>query len=346
MNTILSIDLGSHTMHMAEGVFQKNAVHVKRSASFPIPEGSLVREAVAYPQLLADAIQSNAHSAGFQAKDVVITMNADFAIVRDVDLPPAKPKELEAMIGNEMAESFYISKSDIIQFKEIDRVTSDLGEPLTRYRVAAIDRDLVESFHQVLKLTKLKALAMDINLNAIDKLFSKATSINGRPLEDKGTMLIDFGHSGTTLYVVAKGKPLFFRRLPIGSGEIDHMVSETLQASASESRELKEKELSFFNGSEKSSAVFSELNPFFVRFSDEVRKIISFYNNRSGSAAVDHICLFGNGSKLAGLPEYLAANLGLPVERISSMEHISLVGGQALDVAHINAIGSLIRYEK
>ena len=346
MNTILSIDLGSHTIHMAEGIHQKHGTNVWKTASFPVPEGCLLKETVTYPQLLADAIESYAKSSGFQAKEVVLTMNGDFALVRDLDLPIAKPKELEGMIRHGMTESFYISQDDVLQYKEIDRVMGDAGETLVRYRVIAIDRELIEGYYEVLKLTKLKVRAMDLNLNAIDKVFASANSINGLELRDQATLLIDYGHSGMTLYVISKGKPLFFRRLSIGSGEIDQVLSDVLKISVSEARGLKEKETSFFNNDEKTSPIFAELNPYFNRFNDEVRKVISFYNNRAGSTAIGQVFLFGNGSKLAGLSENLSSNLGLPVELVRSIDTMKVSGDGEIEAGSLNAIGALIRFDK
>jgi hypothetical protein len=45
----------------------------------------------------------------------------------------------------------------------------------------------------------------------MDKLLTWADSINDRPYGEDAVMLLDFGHSLTTLYIVSKGRPIFHR---------------------------------------------------------------------------------------------------------------------------------------
>lgn len=343
MNTLLSIDFGSRNMHLAEGTSNKGRLTVRKCSTFPMPDGCMKGETVVNPQVLAEAVRNAIRAGGFHAKEVTVTMNAGFAMVRDIDLPIAKPKELESMIRNEMVQYFHVSSNDILQYKVIEQTRSSDGEAMTRYRVASIDKDIVDSYYAVLELVKLKIIAMDINLNAMDKLLTGVLSLNDRIIGEEAVMLIDYGRSGTTLYIAARDKPLFFRRLNIGSEEIENTLSDALQLSAGEIRELKESGHSFFDESEGPS-YYTALKPLFYRFNDEIRKIISFYNSRAGISAIGHVYLFGGGSGLAGLPEYWAANLGLPVDTIRSIDRVGMTDAQLLDAACINAVGALFRY--
>ena len=45
---------------------------------------------------------------------------------------------------------------------------------------------------------------MDININAIDKLFAWAESFNGKEIKnDEAILLMDFGHSTTSVYIAS-----------------------------------------------------------------------------------------------------------------------------------------------
>lgn len=331
-------------MHLVEGFYHKNRLSLKKFSSFPVPEGCMQKEAVTNPKLLSDAIQTAIQTAGFQAKQATLTMNASFATVRDVDLPLAKAKELGAMIKNEMVEAYHISPDDILEYREIDKIQGIGGETLSRYRVAAVDREIVEGFHQMMRQNKFKSVFMDINLNAIDKLFNSLVGINDTIIGEQAVMLIDYGHSGTTLFIASKDKPLFFRRLAIGSGEIERLVADALQLNISNIKDLKDGGFNFFDNSDTASSYYSALKPYFYRLIDEVRKIISFYNSRAGISAISHVYLYGNGGKLAGLGDYLSESVGLPISLINSIDKVSMPEGQVFDAAYLNAIGALIRY--
>lgn len=359
MKTRISIDIGSRNIHIAEGGFQKGQLSLRRSQSFEIPEGCISEESVKDAQLLADTMANSLKAGKFRSKEAVLTVNAGNAIIRELDFPQAKPRELDSMIRNEMQQTFHVIKSDIIQYKEIGKIVDHDGSKLKRYRVAALDRGIAEGYYSVINKAKLKACAMDLNVNAMDKLLTWADSINDRPYGEDAVMLLDFGHSLTTLYIVSKGRPIFHRHLNISSGSMDGILlstalqqtEDTLEGLAEDqrnsipkdAREIKER-INIFDGSAEAVPYYNALQPFFYRLNDEIRKVAAFYNDRSQGSNIAFIYLFGQGSELAGLAEHLSGSLSLPVEKLRSVgrKHASI----KVDPAHLNAVAALIRIER
>lgn len=354
MKTRVSIDIGSRNIHIVEGGFQKGQLSLRRSQSFELPENSIADETIKDPDLLANALSNALKTGKFHNGDAVLTINASHAVIRELDLPHSKPKELDSMIKNEMFQTFHIQKTDIIQYKEIGKIDSD-GDRLKRYRVAAIDQAIVESFLGVMSKAKLKASVMDVNINAVDKLLSWTDSINERPFGEDAVMLLDFGQSLTTLYIVAKGKPLFYRNINISSGSMDSILLSAAQQQYEDSldvvpkdvttdaRSIKEKK-NLFAGTPEAAPFYSALQPFFYRLNDEIRKVAAFYNDRSQGSSISTIYLFGKGSELLGLPEHLTGSLSLTAEKLRTIgrRYASI----KVEPAHLNAIAALIRIEK
>jgi len=345
LNSLLSIDIGTRNFHIVEGTSNRNNVTITRAASFEIPEGCIHEEFIDNEDRLVEQIRDAIHKTGFSAKEVVLTINACNAIVRDMDFPDAKPKEIDSMIRNELYQTFNVLTTDVIQYKMIERVTNDVGVSLNRYRVCAIDADLVDSYHNIIQGLRMKTLAMDINTNAIDKLFSGNIIINENPLDNEAVMLIDVGGVFTTIYICTAGKPLFYRHLKIGSSEIEKIIGDNTVVPVAEARRMKEEGYDFFSNADNDAQKYFELlKPYFYRFNDEIRKIISFYSSRNNAAPVNRAYLFGSGSQLTGLTDYWCMNLNMPFERIRSLANIKTGSSGQLDPAHINAAGALIRY--
>ncbi|HWQ78558.1 MAG TPA: pilus assembly protein PilM [Anaerovoracaceae bacterium] len=359
MKTRISIDIGSRNIHIAEGGFQKGQLSLRRSQSFEIPEGCISEEAVKDAQLLADTVANSLKAGKFRSTEAILTVNASHAVIRELDFPQAKPRELDSMVKNEMYQTFHIAKTDVIQYKEIGKTVDADGERLKRYRVAAVDQGAVEAWFSVMNKAKLKAAAMDLNINAIDKLLSWADSVNDRSYGDEAVMLLDFGQSLATLYIVSKGRPVFHRHINISSGSMDSILMSAAQQQAEDmldgagegprkglpkdAREIKEK-TNIFGGSAEAAPYYNALQPFFYRLNDEIRKVAAFYNDRSQGSNIACIYLFGKGSEFAGLPEYLSGSLSLPVEKLRSVgrKHASI----KVEPAHLNAVAALIRIEK
>lgn len=344
MRTILSIDIGTHNVHMVEGYGQKDRVTVTKFRTFAIPAESRKGEMITDIPLFAETLKEQIRAGGFQSKEVVITINAIQAVVRDIDLPDSKPRELAGMVGAEMRSTFHVPEDDVIQFKELYALKTAGGEKLKRYRAVSFNRDIVRSYHEVLSHAKLKPVAMDINLNAIDKLMDGMVNINDRLIGEEAIMLIDFGHASTSIFIAAKDNELFYRHLSYGSGEIDQIISDEFLSKPEEVKSEKERGESFFSGTEQADRYYAALKPYFYRFNDEIRKVIGFYNSRTGVSAISTAYVFGEGSYMNGLCEYWESGLGIPVAQIKTISKLDRQSTPDEIAPYLNAIGALIRY--
>jgi len=344
LGSLLAIDVGKKNLHMAEGSFAKNSVMVEKVACAPVPEGVFQGEIINNSDLLAEAITDAVKAFGFTTKDAVVTFDGYGSVIRDIDLPGAKPKEIASMIRTEMIQTYHVEPEDVIQYKSIDKVTSENGVLLDRYRATAINREIVEAYHSVLTDARLKPVAMDININAIDKLLAGEVMINDELTSETGTMIIDFGDILTTVYIVSKGKPVFFRQLDSGSSEIEKIISEKTFEPEEDIKKMKEDGFDFFGSGEEEEKYAAIIRPFFYSMTDEIRKIIGFYTSRSNTGNIHRIFLCGGGSNLTGLAGYCEASFGVPAEQIIKISNVKSKDAAIPIAAYMNAIGALIRY--
>jgi type IV pilus assembly protein PilM len=344
LSSLLAIDVGKKNIHMAEGSFSKNVVMVEKVANLPVPEGVFTGEIIDNPDLLAEAIANAVKTFGFRAKDAIITLDGYGSVIRDIDLPAAKPKEIASMIRTEMIQTYHVEPEDVVQYKIIDKVTSENGAQLNRYRATAINREIVEAYHRVIADARLKPVAMDININAIDKLLAGEVMINDELTGETGTMIIDIGDVLTTVYIISKGKPLFFRQLDFGSGEIEKIISEKTFEPEQDIKKMKEDGFDFFGTGDEGERYAEILRPFFYSMADEIRKIIGFYASRSNNGNIRRIFLCGGGSNLTGIAGFCEANFGVPAEQIISISTVKSKDSVIPIASYMNAIGALIRY--
>lgn len=344
MGSLLSIDIGKKNIHIVEGSFQKGNLQIDKVASFKVSDGTFNGETVNNKGLLSENISNSIQNAGFDTKEAIVTFDAYGAVIRDIVLPIAKPKEIAEMIKTEMIETYHILPTDVIQFKSIEKEKNEPGNQLMNYRAAAIDVETVEAYHNILLEAKLKPIVMDININTIDKLISGEFTINDKIINGNATMLIDFGATLTTIYIVAKDKSIFYRHLDAGSGDIERIISEETFSTEDDIRKMKEDGFNFFGKDESSQKYFTILRPFIYNLTDEIRKIIGFYTSRSNISNIDQIFLFGGGSSLAGLAEHFENNFGVPTEQIINISKVKFKDSATPIALYMNAIGALIRY--
>jgi len=344
LSTLLSVNIDNKNIYMAEGGFDKGNLTIGKTQSFEMPSGSIKNEAVLDEILFADAMNRMVLEGGFSSKNVVLSVSSKQALIKELNLPAAKPKEIEGMIKSELYQTFNVSKTDIIQYKPIAETQNENGEKLTTYRVAAMDRDFAQAYYNAADKAKLKPVALDINLNSIDKLQSWLGSVNGRETAGISTALIDFGYSTTTVYVIRDGRLMFYRLIDFGTGELIQILQDVPDFVGDvTTNEGKASEYKIFNGRELAEESPINVKPFFYKLNDELQNTITFFNNRAREYAIERTYLFGTGSELQGLSEYWSANLNVPMENISSIGKTNN-SENPLSPLFLNAVGALIRY--
>lgn len=345
MKTFLSVSIDSSSMSIAEGSFIKGSLALKKAQSFELPGGCIKTNGAADELLLADALQNAVKAGGFSSKGVILTIGNKRAFIKELDLPAAKPREIEGMIRSELHQTFNVPKTDIVQYKTIASYTNDKAERFNSYRVASLDRDIVLSYYNAIEHARLKPGAMDIDLNAIDKLSSFAGFVNGKALGEDSVALIDFGYITSTVYIIARGLPLFYRFLDFGAKEVWHLAGQGVYPGGDLGSETETPaEFSLFDGKEIREVYKNGLKPFFYKFNDEIQKTMTFYNSRYKNINVGSAYVFGAGSRIPEIAEYWSSNLGVPVELLTSVGG-SNTAEHSLDPLCINAAGALIRYQ-
>ena len=340
---LLAIDIGSEKIKIAQGYYRKEVLYIEKTGQLAVPEYSLEKGHIKNAKAVADEILNYLNNQNIKTKDVVLTFNAVGSVIRDIDMPKSNPKELDSMIKNEMIHTYHAGETNVIQYKLINVFKDDNGIPFEKYRVAALNSEIVEEYHDLVKRMKLNPVAMDINLNCIDKLFNKCKSINDQPITDKTTMLVDFGSQNTTVYINSIGKQQVFRHLNIGSAEIEKIVSGEMLTSPAVIKKMKEEGFNFLSSEYENEKYYLVLKSYFYNLNEELRNIVRFYTNIFESDTVNQIYVMGGGSSLTGLTEYLQAGLNIPVDRIQKMINVNDKNSKNDLHTYLNAFGALIR---
>jgi len=84
------------------------------------------------------------------------------------------------------------------------------------------------------------------------------------------------------------------------------------------------------------------VRPLYGELLEELRKVMQFFLNRSGTKDLNQIYLMGGGASLIGLSDYISQGLGFEVNKLKSISSIQIKDQQALG-SLVNAAGAIIR---
>jgi hypothetical protein len=145
---------------------------------------------------------------------------------------------------------------------------------------------------------------------------------------DETIAVIDMGKSLTDLNIYHSCQLELSRKVSVAGIDLTRSLMSALFTSAGKIELTMEKaesikrefgipapgESYLIQGKITAAQVLSLLRPKLEQLASEISRSFDYYREKIGGGKVDRIILFGGGAQLKGLPEYLNAELGLPVE--------------------------------
>lgn len=295
-----------------------------------------------------------------RTKNIIITSEGSFMHTRDLELPKVKAEQLKDMVKYEVMGQG--NNRDMIIDYIVYGTTKDeeTGADKIKVRATAIPKDAVTSFRELIGNLDLTPVAMDINPNAVRKLF-KSGIVNGNVNIAQTTLLmIELGSKTTTITVLDKGFPILSRRLQFGhfnirqvaesvkkaqgGGETQSSLARRLNISKSDSEmAVSVDEIDVWHESlVDTPAIESAVNQYFKSLVDAVQRTAQFAISKFHIESISTCFLYGSGSGYKKIDKEMSRQLGTQVEVLKSMSTVQLPKDVELG-QFINCCGALIR---
>lgn len=344
----ISIDIGGSFIKVVEGKRKKdkllvtNAAKIESSVDY-IKNGDLF----SLPNIV-NLLKSNFSQRGISAKDLVFVMGGNQLISREVSVVYNKDiseKEFRMLIAHELEQYLPINMDEYdIQYKEIEKYDLN-GQPRIKVLVVACPKSIVKTFLKVAEDIgeKKKPYALDISNNAIAKVYSHVTKINGEAVDKKeSAMFIDMGSSSFNVSILNKGTLEFMRSIQGGGAEIDRAIALRVGIHVKEAEDLKiEKcDLKEFLEDDVNRCAREVV----AEWVDEVERIANFYSNKT-KKRITKIYIYGGAAKLNGLEEYMTGRININTVKIKEVNNLEISKSAVINNIdqYLNAIGTLIR---
>ncbi|GAA0752444.1 type IV pilus assembly protein PilM [Clostridium sartagoforme] len=342
---VLSIDLGTNFIKVAEGKYQKDKLNLNKVVQIPTPEGCIADGKIINAQAIIDVLSFLIKENSIRAKDVIFTTNSSSIINRDILIPVVQEEEMETVIRYEIQQYLPINLDDyIIQFIVLDEIVDDTGAKL-KINVTSFPERMANTYYNVVNALELNPYALDVTYNSINKLanYSKYTSNNGQIIG--GTVaFVDMGATSINVAIFKNGKLDFTRMIKSGGDNIDYALSQSLNMSIKSTESLKIKDGDLLRNSEE------DILNLTIRKSvddilEELERILQFYSNKSNTT-IDKIYIYGGTSNLKNIELYIKNKLNIAVDNIEDIPNIDFTSKDLINEnlgQYLNAISAIIR---
>lgn len=246
----------------------------------------------------------------------VVAIPSYRAFTRLITLPPLVDRELHDAVAMEAAQYITMPLEDLYLDYGVIRRTADKIDLFA----IAVPKKIVDSHLELMKILGIEAVGVATTIDAAGQLFLQDQQ------SDAPAVLIDFGSLSADISIFDHN--LLVSGTVSGGGEIfTDQIANTLGVSQEEAHVIKTKY--GLGASKKQKEILQAVEPVLLRLSQEIRRMIRYYEDRFGTdRKIAQVMTLGGGANMPGLSEWLTSDLRLAVRTCDPWEYCDFHGLQ------------------
>lgn len=326
-NGLLAVDLGSRTIKLLELTLFGNKIVVKnfiQQQIEPYKEKSPDERKEIYIKTLKEMLITNK----IRTKKAVVAISGISVAVKFAGFPKMSAAKFKKEINSKAAPHIPFNIDDVILDAQIQGNIKENDRLNMETMLVAGAKDAVYEATEIVENAGLFPWIVDVDSFALGNIFQ----ITNNKKDFKGmVMLLDIGATIATINVIENGVSKLVRHLNMAGDDFTKAVADNMTIFEDDAEELKIKygllceKATKNNKSGKDSQekdnnlgnqVYSSIYPVISKLNSSIQRsmdyLISQYEDRG--IRIKKILLSGGSANLKGLPEFMSADLKIPVE--------------------------------
>lgn len=360
----IAIDAASSNLRLVQGSYNRKnrLLQIEKSSIIPLETETIADGVISDQFGVVMSLKNTLAKLDIATKKAILTTEGSFLHTKDLELPAVKAEQLRDMVQYEILGQGGTSKDMLVEYIIYGSFIDEESKQ-TKYKVraTAIPRDIAVDLRELMKTSALSPIALDVNPNAVRKLF-RSGLINGQTnIETNTLLLIELCGRTTNITVLDKGFPVLTRRLQFGHNNI-RQVAESIkkvQSNAADKSSILTRRLQVVKGEsikamnisdidvwyetiKEEPALNSAVTSYFKSLTDAVSRTAQFSISKYHLDSISTCFLYGSGALYKKMDKELARQLGTQVEVLTSLS--TVVAPKDFELAeYVNACGALIR---
>jgi len=297
------LDIGTKTIKMVSLSRGKDGFTLDASIVAPMPAKGMMSDSPLDEEEMAQAIKKAVNDSGIEDKFVNIALPETQIYTKVIEMPVLSDKELSSAIYYEAEQYIPIPLAQItFVWSILSRPQKSVPGDKMEVLMVGAPTTLVNKYKKVIGMAGLTINSMETQILAA----IRAVVIDGN---FPPTLIVDIGEVSTTLAVVKDGIMIFTYTTPTGGGAISRAIAGSFGLPQQEAEQYK-KTYGFadrvFGGKIGQAA-----QPILMTILAEVKKAISFYQQKFREEPIKQLLLSGGTAKLPGINIFFANNSGI-----------------------------------
>jgi type IV pilus assembly protein PilM len=336
-NQLVGIDIGSHSIKVAELEDSKQGMALKNFGMIEIPSEAIVEGSIKEMEVVSSALKNLLKNLRIKNKNLATSISGYSVIVKKITIPQKGEEDLEKSIQNEAEQyipfdindvnlDFQILTSEIKE--EAEEEEKESKEELMDVLLVAAKKDIVEEYISLFHLSELTPIVLDIDAFALQNAFEISNA------EQTGChALVHIGAQQLTINVVREGVSIFTRDSSYGGTQITSEIQNKFETSYQEAEKIK---LGATPIELDQKTILEDIfSSTVTRWAQEIKRALDFVATTFVDIKVDDILLSGGSSLIPGFSKYLGMETGLQVDALNPFANLE-IKEKLFDAAYLN----------
>ena len=332
-NQIVGIDIGSHSIKVAEIEDTSKGMILKNFGTIGLPQDAILEGSIKEMEIVSAALGNLLQNLKIKNRNVALSISGYSVIVKKITIPRKEEKDLEESIQSEAEQYIPFDINDVnldfqVLYSGEEEPEEGGKESYMDVLLVAAKKDIVEEYISLLHLTELNPAILDIDAFALQNAFEISDH------EQSGChALVHIGAQHLTINVIKDGVSIFTRDSSYGGSQITSEIQKKLNISYQEAERIKLGAKPF--ATEQRSDIEETFSGTVTRWGQEIKRALDFVATTFTDIKVENILLTGGSSLIPGFNKYLGLETGLKIETLNPFANME-IREKSFDTGYLN----------
>jgi type IV pilus assembly protein PilM len=310
---LVGLDIGSHSIKLAEIVGSSHGPVLNRFLQFPLTKGVIVEGNLEDSRALSAAIKELFRNSGCKGRGLVTSLSGNSVIIKKVTFPQMEEVELRDLIRDEAGKYLPFDNMDDVNYDFQILGDNEYNPNQMDVIIVAAKKADINNYLDAITAAGLTVNIMDVDSFALETMYEANYDFEDGEI----VVIVNIGASITNINIVKGGMSIFTRDFTLGGNAVTEGLQEKYRISFDEAEAIK---IDGVAGSDQDkedlqTAIMDCAEPICL----EIERSIDYFRSTFGSDYIKHVYLAGASSRIAGLSGSLSQRLNIETELINPL---------------------------
>ncbi|MCE1248067.1 MAG: type IV pilus assembly protein PilM [Firmicutes bacterium] len=321
------VDIGTHTIKMAQIVKTPSGFQLTRYAEGPTPALTIKDGQIIDAKALGETVRNMLVNHKMTMDKVVSAVSGQAVVIRPINMTQMSERELQNAIKFEAERYLPYSVADAQIKGTILRKSVEGDDKTMEVLLVAAPNEMVTNTQEVVKMAGVTPLAIDLEPFG---LVRAAQTMLADAISHQTVALINLGASSSSINIFKEGILRHNRTITTAGNSFTKAIGQSLNLSFEEAEKIK-KEKGVIRVEKDATPVapttmriFNVIIPVLTDLVTEIQRSFDFYRARYRGESVDLILLSGGTAKFKNIDAYIANELGVTCEVADPLKNVDI----------------------